>query len=524
MGYRDEALAKLDVRAFLSTQGVDVGKKVGTNEYRIRCPNPGHTDAEPSANVNLERGLWHCKACNASGGPIDLLMQRGASYKEALTEIGRLAGMEPPSSAKHTNGAAGTPSPAAPSSVTKSKLTEANVKAWHETGLRNVELQRWFHEHRGFTDETIATYELGWDGTRVTIPVRDTAGHLINVRRYMRNASSEQGKMLSLVAGAGPDVTTRLFPGDELPDEVLLVEGEWDAMICRQNGLRQAYTVTIGAGNWNPNLTPLFRDKTVTIAYDNDDAGRKGAIRVAAILSHATPAVFLCQIPNLPEKGDPTHFFVEQQRDVAELRGIISDATPYVVSAAAPDEGPGKAVPLHRASDARYRGQRLELPVLLSGKAMTPYTIPYEFTVTCDMSNKRFCGVCPMQEANGRKDVQLRASEVDVLSLIGVSTTEQQKAIRALAKAVPQCNRPLVEVKRAINVEEIRLIPELDASNNDDDEAEYVARRASSSATVCCRTGGTRCSATATRTRRTRRPSTCSARPSRRRTTSAPSR
>jgi DNA primase len=176
MGYRDEALAKLDVRAFLSTQGVDVGKKVGTNEYRIRCPNPGHTDAEPSANVNLERGLWHCKACNASGGPIDLLMQRGASYKEALTEIGRLAGMEPPSSAKHTNGAAGTPSPAAPSSVTKSKLTEANVKAWHETGLRNVELQRWFHEHRGFTDETIATYELGWDGTRVTIPVRDTAG------------------------------------------------------------------------------------------------------------------------------------------------------------------------------------------------------------------------------------------------------------------------------------------------------------------------------------------------------------
>jgi hypothetical protein len=43
---------------------------------------------------------------------------------------------------------------------------------------------------------------------------------------------------------------------------------------------------------------------------------------------------------------------------------------------------------------------------------MTPYTIPYEFTVTCDMSNKRFCGVCPMQEANGRKDVQLRASEV----------------------------------------------------------------------------------------------------------------
>jgi hypothetical protein len=45
--------------------------------------------------------------------------------------------------------------------------------------------------------------------------------------------------MLQLVSAGGPDVTTRLFPGDALPDEVLLVEGEWDAMLCTRRASRR---------------------------------------------------------------------------------------------------------------------------------------------------------------------------------------------------------------------------------------------------------------------------------------------
>ena len=472
MSYRDEALARLDVRAFVAQQGVVLGKKVGSDEYRFLCPF--HGDTEPSANWNVRSGLWKCQVCGKGGSPIDWLMEQGSDFKAALYKIGEMAGLPAPTT--HTNGAAGP----ATTSVTKGKLTEANVKGWHEAALRNVDLMRWFEVKRGYTRATVERFQLGWNGQRVTIPVRDEAGKLVNVRLYLRDASGEQGKMLPLMTGAGSDVTTRLFPMDpSVPDEVLLVEGEWDAIICRQHGLEEAMSMTIGAGNWNPTFTPLFADRTVTIAYDNDDAGNKGAVRVANILTSAEQGtrVRILHIPNLPPKGDVTDFFVEQNRTVEELRQLIDEATPFVAATGAADEGEALSVPLHRASDAIHRGQRLELPVLLSGKAMTPFTVPYEMRVHCGMDNKRLCAACPMQEKYGDVTVTLSASEAAVLSLVNVSTSSQYDAIKALAKALKACNRPQVEIKKSINVEELRLIPELDAGVEVEGDTEYVSRQ-----------------------------------------------
>jgi hypothetical protein len=517
MSYRDDVLAHLDARKFAAAVGLDLGKKVGADEYRFVCPF--HADHTPSANMNVQTGLWKCQACGAGGSPIDYYMLQHPgpeAYKEALAFLGELAGVERP--ARHTNGAAGAASPA------PAKMTDEMVQGWHEAALRNKTLMRWFEEKRGYTLETIERYQLGWNGERVTIPVRDPKGKLVNVRKYKRDSTAEQGKMLPFATSMGPDATTRLFPHlDPIPDEVLLVEGEWDAMIGQQNGIDNTMTVTIGAGNWNPTWTPLFAGKKVCIAYDNDEAGRKGAIRVAAILSSAAQgtSVTILQIPNLPERGDLTDFYVEQGRTSDELRALILDASPYIAAPAAAAEGPAIRTALHKASHASLQGKRLELPILMSGKAMTPYTVPYEMVVTCDMSNKRYCGICPMQEVSGRREVTLSPADPAVLSLIGVTAAQQMTAIRELAKAVPQCTRPQVEVKSSINVEELRLIPELDASPDEGGDTEYG--RASSSAMASCPTAPTRCAATATRTRRTSRPSTCSRRPSPRRTTSAPS-
>lgn len=475
--YRDEALRRLDVAAFYSGQGVEIGQIVGPNERRIRCPF--HNDKTPSANINMESGLWNCHTCDKGGSPIDFLMDKGLDFKAALAEVGRLAGLgQPTDRGRQTNGAAGHPSPAAPppSTVTKGKLTEANVKAWSDAALRNLDLMRWFHEKRGYSPETVAAYQLGWDGSRVTIPVRDGDGHLVNVRRYLRDATGEQGKMLSLMSGGGPDVTTRLFPGDTLPDDVLLVEGEWDAMLARQQGFPGTFTVTSGAGIWNPSLTPLFTGRRVTIAYDNDEAGMKGTVKVARILSSAGVSVNVVRIPNLPPKGDVTDFFVEQGRSPDELRMLISDGAPFIVAPDAAGEPDAIVVPLHRASEASFRGIRQELPVLLSGKAMTPYTIPRRFTVRCDMSNKRFCGICPMLEVNGEREVTLSAADPAALSLVEVSSKEQLSALKILAKAVSQCNRPQIEIHESINVEELRLIPELDTKSDEGGDTEYVGR------------------------------------------------
>jgi hypothetical protein len=334
---------------------------------------------------------------------------------------------------------------------------------------------RWLQEHRGFTLETIAGFSIGWDGQRVTIPVYDADGILVNVRRYMRDAKDTQGKMLPLVTGS--DAATRLFPiMDPLPEEVVLVEGEWDAILMHQHGFPNTLTVTSGAGIFKAEWIPLFEGRKVVICYDNDEAGRKGGQRVAAQLAKVAE-VRILYIPNLPAKGDVTDFFVEQSRSEDELRELLAEATPYAVTPLqAAEEGEPRLVQLHEASDARYRGQRLELPILLSGKSMTPFMVPYKFRVHCDMSNKRLCPICPLAEVAGDREVVLAASDPAVLSLVNVTGESQAKALKQLARAIPSCPRPQVEIHESINVEEVRLIPELDARTEAGGDTEYVSR------------------------------------------------
>ncbi len=38
------------------------------SELRIRCPNPDHEDAHPSASWNWSKAAWNCQACGESGG------------------------------------------------------------------------------------------------------------------------------------------------------------------------------------------------------------------------------------------------------------------------------------------------------------------------------------------------------------------------------------------------------------------------------------------------------------------------
>ena len=467
--FRDLVLTRLDISGFMASQGVDLGPKVGADEYRFLCPF--HDDHEPSANVNVRTGLWKCQVCGAGGSPIDFLMLRSpgpTAYKDALEALGKQTGLEVPTRNTH-------PENVVPiTRATKGRLTEKNVELWHDAAKRAEWLMRWFDEKRGYTVETIDRWQLGWDGQRVTLPIHDADGKLVNIRRRRDPRDPNQaasGKVIGIAAGMNE---ARLFPIDALDaDELVLVEGEWDAMLMHQLGFPSALSVTAGAGTWKNEWTPLFDGKTVTIIYDNDDAGRRGEQNVARHLAK-TATVRILHIPNLPDKGDVTHFIVEQGRSVDELRDLLADASPYLAAPEIVDEGEAITVTLDQASDAKRRGQRLALPVLLSGKATTPYTVPFKYVASCDMGNKKYCSVCPLAETAGVKEVTLSASEGAVLQLVNVTTSSQQTALKALSGAVPQCNRPQIEIRESINVEELRLIPELD--NAIDGDSEYVAR------------------------------------------------
>jgi DNA primase len=89
--------------------------------------------------------------------------------------------------------------------------------------------------------------------------------------------------------------------------EVFLTEGPTDAIVLSQNGL-PAVSQTGGSENWTDDWFPYFiTQKRIYIVYDNDDAGKKGAVATAKKLG-----IFKCRLYNFDgmDKGyDPVDFF-----------------------------------------------------------------------------------------------------------------------------------------------------------------------------------------------------------------------
>jgi hypothetical protein len=135
---------------------------------------------------------------------------------------------------------------------------------------------------RGWTREAIERLEIGIDGTRVTIPIRDAAGTIVNLLRYAPNSARRGGgpKLRAL-----PDHPRDLFPSPELVegDYVVIVEGEPDAITGTSLGHP---CVAIPGVNHRPDAA-RFAGKTILVLLDNDGPGNAAAAKWAKALCRA---------------------------------------------------------------------------------------------------------------------------------------------------------------------------------------------------------------------------------------------
>lgn len=279
--YRDDALARLDVRMFAERQGVALGKKVGTDEYRFLCQF--HGDTEPSANWNIRTGLWHCQACGAAGSPIDFLMQRdGLDYKAALTMVGDLAGLPPPG--QYTNGAAGksTPSP--------------NHKPKPGPAART----------RKF--EAIDTAGRAWLHTRR----EDATGRSLGPMTWQPGV-----KVADLLPYGSELVAT--WPAD---DPLFLVEGEATAEALRAAGLPALGTFGVAYKPVPDALTALTGRKVI-LWPDADDVGRAHMLDMAERLTNVAAALRWIEPPADAFKG-----WDAADADSDTIARLVSEAGP----------------------------------------------------------------------------------------------------------------------------------------------------------------------------------------------------
>ncbi len=175
---------------------------------------------------------------------------------------------------------------------------------------------------RGISDAVIALHLLGWNGTRITIPIFDREGHLAFFKLAKDPDDSGPGpKMITT-----PGTRAELYGWERVnmkPCRIVICEGEFDRLVLESNGLA-AVTSTAGAGVFRPAWAEAFREiPEVYVCFDRDEAGQVGACHVAELIPQA-------QVVELPEEvgdgGDVTDFFVRLGKTSDDFEKLLAAA------------------------------------------------------------------------------------------------------------------------------------------------------------------------------------------------------
>lgn len=427
-------------------------------EIRGFCPlhEDPETSKSPSATFNFEKGLFHCNGCG-QGLTLGQLWQ---IVKEDRADEARASA---PSSSRSGRGRVRSIDDA-PSKRSSKLPTDAEVLEFHEALLASPEHLRVMKEKRGLSLDTLRRFQLGWHRERYTIPIRDGDGAIVNVRRYKADAKLPKDKMVSWAVGLGE---RRLFLPDVLADhdEVILTEGELDAIIGQQYGF-QTMSHTAGASAWNNAWNPNFEGKTIFICYDVDDIGKQGARKVAMQLSKVARQVFVVVLPGVQRGFDLTNYFVDQGYSAKDFKSLLDQhrKNPFgrQRESLAGSGKPPKAVSLEASQDSDHGGAPLEVVATIAGKIQPAYMLPRRVEFTCSMDWGDKCNVCPMQARGGSHIKRVERDDPFLLELLDRSKEQVEKSLKRLAEAPTTCPKLEPEQVEQWNVEELVALPAVD--------------------------------------------------------------
>ena len=85
-----------------------------------------------------------------------------------------------------------------------------------------------------------------------------------------------------------------------------------------------------GANNWKAELNPYFKGKSVVIIPDNDDPGRKHALKVAEHLHETAATIIIANLcANLKDKADMVDWFQHNSSKIRKVHDIVSQIKPW---------------------------------------------------------------------------------------------------------------------------------------------------------------------------------------------------
>lgn len=200
------------------------------------------------------------------------------------------------------------------------------VRRWHLRLRERRDVLAYLRNERGIRLATASKYRLGYDGEAITIPVYAN-GELVNVkRRYWPHfwKLDDNGKQIWKRALSH---RPSKFWYPDVPDggKALLVAGELDALLLRQNGFASAVSTTNGA-LLPIELAPGLAGKLVAIMFD---VGEEAQAQLAADnLWQVGAKPFIVPLGLRDAGNDPTQWFMKYHRSAHRLRRRIQRYRP----------------------------------------------------------------------------------------------------------------------------------------------------------------------------------------------------
>lgn len=424
-----------------------IGEEPRTNgEWDMFCPL--HEDTRRSASLNVESSEWFCNA-SCGGGSVVELISRKSEWVDPPGIAGRNGGRARPNNKGDV----------------ETLPSEATLSGWTSSLLGSAEALDWVIEKKGLNTDTIVKYEIGWNREKgyYTIPIRDADGTLVNVRRYDPNPGDVRRK----IWGYTGHNDCRIYPIDVLleNDDVDWHEGEWDTLLCIQNGI-PAVTRTGSSTVWQAQWGPLFKGKRVTICQDCDTDGQKGARKVETGLKDFAVATRNLVLPYdiLPKHGsDYTDFYFEFGHEAyANLRDSLWSEDRPSPEPSLNGSGP---ITVLDSFDAMRVGQENTLLVTIKGKKEPGYTLPRVMELSCDQLKGTICKQCVLNGNDGQDEYEVAADNPLVLEMIDSSVQQVNEQI-ARAYGVPggKCAHLKMKPRGHQSVEILFARPSIDYS------------------------------------------------------------
>jgi archaellum biogenesis ATPase FlaH len=288
----------MDIASYLAGKGISV-RQAGANNVHVACFFCGEDTASrgrlyiATGPTEDAVGLYHCKLCDARGN---------------LRTIQRHFGDEVVDNRE------------ADSFRSQQRVLQEAARFYADNLHPDVE--KWLKQERCLTSETIEKHQFGWapsedktalfrhlrskgldsrdilstglcvernGGVRdflqglVTIPYH-VSGQVVQIR-----GKDMQGKYVT-----PPGAKTRLFNTDALlgNEEVVLTEGEFDALVLEQMGYNAV--ASPGSNVWQDSWNGYFDEaRVVYVVFDPDEPGKKGAAKIRDNLGNKAKIVEL---------------------------------------------------------------------------------------------------------------------------------------------------------------------------------------------------------------------------------------